>query len=278
MKKIIAAFDGLNFSQSTLDYAVFFAKQAKAELVGVFLDDFMNHSYELSEIINEKGAISDHRLQELNQEEREIRDIAAELFEDACFQGDLKYKIHRDKNVALQELLHESIYSDLLIINKKEDFSRFHHDAPTEFLRDLLANVHCPVMIVPDRYKKIDEVILLYDGEPASVKAIKMLSYTLPLFDNKRIEILTVKNEQDTLHVPDGRLMREFMKARYPLADFVVERGNAKEEILRYLQGRKKNAMVALGAYGRGLVSRLLKPSTADLLIKELDIPVFIAH
>jgi hypothetical protein len=110
------------------------------------------------------------------------------------------------------------------------------------------------------------------------VQAIKMLSYTLPLFDNKRIEVLTVKSDSDTLHVPDGKLMREFMNCRYPAADFVVERGNAKEQILEYLHGRKSNAMVVTGAYGRGLVSRLLKPSMADYLIKELSIPVFIAH
>src|SRR5687767_12594612 len=141
MKKIIVAFDGLDFSQSAMDYAVFFAKRTKAELVGVFLDDFMNHSYKLSEILHEEGGISDQRLKLLNSQDEQIKDIAAQLFEDACVDEGLKFKVHRDKNVALQELLHESIYSDLLIIDKKEDFSVYNHEAPTEFLRDLLATV-----------------------------------------------------------------------------------------------------------------------------------------
>ena len=278
MKKIIVAFDGLNFSQSAMDYAVFFAKHSKAELVGVFLDDFMNHSYNLSDILHEEGGISDQRLKLLNSEDEQIKDIAAQLFEDACVDEGLKFKVHRDKNVALQELLHESIYSDLLIIDKKEDFSVHHHDAPTEFLRDLLAKVHCPVLVVPGKYMKIDEIVLLYDGEPASVQAIKMFSYTLPVFDKKRIEVLTVKSDQESNHVPDGKLMREFISGRYPAADFVIERGNAKKQIFEYLHGRQSNSMVVTGAYTRGVVSRLLKPSMADYLIKELDVPVFIAH
>ena len=182
------------------------------------------------------------------------------------------------KNVALQELLHESIYSDLLIIDKKEDFSGSGHEVPTEFLRDLLASVHCPVLIVPTKFKKIEEIIFLYDGAPASVQAIKMFSYTLPVFYNKKIEVLTVKNDENALHVPDAKLIREFMNSHYPSADFIIERGNAREEILKYLRERNNNAMVVTGAYGRGLVSRMLKPSIADYLIKDLDIPIFISH
>ena len=40
MKKFVAAFDGLNFSESTLEYAVEIAKGAKAHLVGVFFRRF----------------------------------------------------------------------------------------------------------------------------------------------------------------------------------------------------------------------------------------------
>jgi len=44
MKKFIAAFDGLKFCESTSEYAISLAKQTRAHLVGVFLDDFTHHS------------------------------------------------------------------------------------------------------------------------------------------------------------------------------------------------------------------------------------------
>ena len=277
MKRIMAAFDGLDFSQSTLEYAIYCAQRTKSELVGVFLDDLLNHSYNLEEIINEKGAISNQRLQKLNKQDEKTRDSSVLLFEKACKKARINYKIHRDKNVAIQELLHESIYCDLLIIDRKEDFSNIKSSAPTDFLLDFLGRVHCPVLIVPDAFKRIEEVIFLYDGEPASVQAIKMFSYTLSSTENERFEVLTVRNKNGTLRVPDGKLIREFLQGRYPMASFVVETGPVKEKILEYLKP-KEHAVVVLGAYGRGLLSRLIKPSLADLLIEKIEIPIFVAH
>jgi hypothetical protein len=40
MKKIISAFDGLKFSNSTMQHAIHIAKQSNAHLVAAFLDDF----------------------------------------------------------------------------------------------------------------------------------------------------------------------------------------------------------------------------------------------
>src|SRR5688572_8979569 len=122
MKKIIAAFDGLRFSESTLRYSVFMAGKLKAHLVGVFLDDFTRHSYSVSEITQYKGSFDAH-LEELNKKDEEIRNNAALQFEEVCQEAGVNFSVHRDKNIALQELLHESIYSDLMIINSSETFT-----------------------------------------------------------------------------------------------------------------------------------------------------------
>lgn len=53
MKKFIVAFDGLRFSESVRDYAIELANQSNAHLVGVFLDDFMHHSYKIYNLITE---------------------------------------------------------------------------------------------------------------------------------------------------------------------------------------------------------------------------------
>jgi hypothetical protein len=51
MKKIIVAFDGLKFSESTRDHAIEPAKQSSAYLVGVFLEDLSYHSYSAYDVI-----------------------------------------------------------------------------------------------------------------------------------------------------------------------------------------------------------------------------------
>jgi hypothetical protein len=45
----------------------------------------------------------------------------------------------------------------------------------------------------------------------------------------------------------------------------------------RYLL-EKKNVLVVTGAFGRSTLSDLFKHSTAELLVKTIDLPVFISH
>jgi ABC-type dipeptide/oligopeptide/nickel transport system permease component len=55
-------------------------------------------------------------------------------------------------------------------------------------------------------------------------------------------------------------------------------KGIAEPEIVDYLKNQKELPLVILGAYQRGVVSRWLRASMADTLMKDLKLPLFIAH
>jgi nucleotide-binding universal stress UspA family protein len=277
MKKIIAAFDGLKFSESTKEYSIYFAQLTGAHLVGVFLDDITYTSYKIYDLIAKKG-VSEKRLKQYEEKDRATRDKAVTNFEKACQTARLNYSIHRDRNVAIQELLHESIYTDLLIIDSRETLTHYDENLPTRFIRNLLSDVQCPVLLVPRKYKPIEKIILLYDGEPSSVFALKMFSYMLSAAVNTETEVVSVNNPDQTLHVPDNKLMKEFMKRHYPEASYNVLKGLPEVEITGHLKKQTKNILVVLGAYRRGMVSRWFRTSMADILMKELNAPLFIAH
>lgn len=278
MKKFIAAFDGLNLSESTMNYAIFLARQAKAHLVGIFLEDFTRHSYGVADITRYEGESLDQHMHELNEKDKEERDQSIKLFEQVCQNDGISFSVHRDRNIAIQEILHESVYADLLIISASETLTRFEEQIPTRFVRELLSDVQCPVVVVPQNYKPIDKIILLYDGEPSSVHAVRMFSYLFDSLKHLDTEVISVKRTQESLHLPDGRLIREFTKRHYPKADYVVLKGVAEDEILNYLLFQKKHPMIVLGAYQRSRFSRLFRPSMADHLLHHVEMPFFIAH
>ena len=277
MKKFIAAFDGLRFSESTLQYALFLARQSNAHLVGVFLEDFTRHSYSMADVTTYEGSFDAH-IQELNQKDKEERNENVARFEEVCNEAGIHYSVHRDKNIAIQDLLHESIYSDLLIIESDETLTRYEEKLPTRFIKDLLNEVQCPVVVVPEKFKAINKIILLYDGAPASVYAVKLFSYVLPALKALDSEVITVKAADESLHVPDSRWMKEFMKRHYPNAEYVVLKGMPEDEIIKYLTFEQSDVLVVLGAYQRSSFSRLFKPSMADHLLHHLKLPLFIAH
>ena len=278
MKKFIAAFDGLDFSKSTMNYSIFLAKNCSAHLVGVFLDDFMRHSYGLANIKNYEGSDLDRYLQQLNEKDKEERNESVEIFENACQNEGINYSVHRDKNVAIQELLHESIYADLLIISESETLTLNEEPTPSRFIRNLLNEVQCPVVIAPTEYQPIDKIVLLYDGEPSSVHAVRTFSYLFEPLRDFETEIITVKRLDESLHLPDHKLIKEFIKRHYPKAEYIVLKGNSEDEIIKYLDLERKDPMIVLGAYRRSKFSRMFRPSMADYLLQHLKMPLFIAH
>lgn len=278
MKKFIAAFDSLNFCESTLRYAIFLTRHSNAHLVGVFLEDFTRRSYGFKEIATYEGLDRDRYVEELDQKDREVRKESIETFERACQLAGVNYSIHRDRNVALQEILEESIYSDLLIIGAEETMTNEEEPLPTRFIRDLLIDVQCPVILAPAIYRPVNKLVLLYDGELSSVYAVRSFSYLFDALKELETEVVTVKESDASDLLPHNRLMKEFIKRHYPKAEYVMLKGNAEDEIIRYLQREKTQPMLILGAYRRSRMSRLFRPSMADQLLEHLQLPLYIAH
>jgi len=277
MKKFIVAFDGLKFSESARDYAIELARQSSAHLVGIFLDDGLRHSYKIYDLVTDSGN-TELKQKRLEQEDIKIRKDASTNFETACQKAGLQFSVHHDKRIAIRELLRESIYADLLIMNSGETLTAYKEKIPSEFARNLLTQVQCPALLVPHKFKPIKSLVLLFDGEPSSVCAIKMFSYTLASLKQEPTEIVSVKNMNQTMHVPDSNLMKEFMKRHFPKARYTVLKGIPELEIVNYLKVQKDTPLVVLGAYQRGIVSRWFRASMADVLMRDLKLPLFIAH
>ena len=277
MKKFLAVFDGYKMSKSTLDYAIQVAQVTNAHLVGVFLDEFIYRTYSVTKIIKTYEDY-DSVIKKLDAKDKVKRDKAALQFQTACEKAKIIFSIHRDTSIALQELKHESMFADLIIINEYETFTKNKEPLPTRFMKDLLGDVQCPVLVVPNVFKQVDKIILLYDGRPSALYALKMFSYLFGNFQDLPVEVYTVNDRMDNNNLPDNKLMREFIKNHFPKATYTVAQGYAEEQILGYLRKHNENELVVLGAYRRSELSRWFKTSMADILMKDLDTPLFIAH
>jgi Universal stress protein family len=278
MKKIIAAFDGLKFSQSTAEYAIYIARQINAHLVGIFLDDFTRHSYKIYDLMHVEGGASEATMRALDNEDKDLREAAGAQFRWVCHEAGIPFSIHHDRNIAIQELVQESNFADLLVIDAKETVTHFSEDPPTRFIRDLLAQVKCPVLLVPPKFEAIRKNVLLYDGEVNSVFAIKSFSYLLEPLTRLQTELVTVNSKDHSKSIPNNRLMREYMKYHFPEVHYTILNGLADVEIIDHLKNKYEHELIVLGAYNRGALSRWLKPSVADALMHEIKSPIFISE
>ncbi len=277
MNKYTAAFDGLKFSASTRDFAIALASASNSHLTGIFLDDQTYTSYKIYDLVLDDG-VSEHRLKKFKAEDNNLRHQAADKFEQECIASKIHYNIHHDRNIAINELLHETMFSDLLIINSGESFTHHEEKYPTRFIRDVLSNTQCPVLLTPPVYKEIEMLIFLYDGQPASIYAMKSFSYLFPQYKNLPIEVLCIKPIESDIHLPHNKLIKEFLKRHYENVTYTVLKGIPEVEIINHLHFENKNFLPILGAYRRTMLSRWFKSSMADAIIKSFTVPLFIAH
>lgn len=278
MIKIAALLDGLKYSENVQQYTLMIAQQQRAQVTGVLPEDFTYNSFSMYQVL--KSGADPATISRLEAADEASRKAAAVTFETACQKADIPYSIHRHRNLALPEALEISIYADLLVADRKETFTHEPSKTPTRFIRDLLTDVQCPVLLTPSGRSPLmpdwSNVVLLYDGEPSSVYAIKMYSYFLTSLFPVTITVLSVNAEGN--HLQNKQLIRDFIHSRFPEAAYHVVDGDAETEIIRYLKNMPKDTLVVLGAYRRGAVSRWFRESMADVLMTAVDLPLFIAH
>jgi nucleotide-binding universal stress UspA family protein len=276
MKKILAAFDGTKYSEGASKYAIEIAKLTESLLIGVFVQDmrYLNFTYAYAW---DQPFIDFNAIESSQKEEREKIDLNIQLFHRACNEQGIHHKVHLDKGVPLQSIMDESAFADFIIIDSHTSFFSLGDKNISPFLKDLLSDSHCPVLIVPHEYKPFDKVVLCYDGSPSSVFAIKMFSYLFPNMNDLETVILTV-NEKSSTHVKEGWNFKDLIRVHYGDASYEVLKGDAEAKLLEYLKVNGESSLVVMGAYGRNTLSRLFHQSVSNRIIQEINVPVFITH
>jgi nucleotide-binding universal stress UspA family protein len=273
MDKILLAMDGYKQNTYAIDFACYLAKLTHSRLTGVFLEgDSDTEEAETSwaaaqEAVGELSqgvAISDPVLRRVRQ------------FRDSCLVREVKAKVHRDRGVPVSDILLESRFSDLIVVDPETSFRKVEKEIPGRFIRDVLLAAECPVVVSPYQFESVDEVIFAYNGTSASVFAMKQFTYLFPEFKHKRAVVVDVRKGEETA-IEEQYKMKEWLSSHYQEVDLVLLKGDPSDELFGYLLERE-NAIVVLGAYGRGILSRFLKPSHASLLLRTLNLPIFIAH
>ena len=265
--------DGYKQNTYATDFACYLAKLTHSRLTGVFLEGEADDGEGQTIWVEAPHAVGELRGGVIVEDPVSRR---VHQFRESCLAREVTAKVHRDRGVPVSEILLESRFSDLIVVDPETSFRRVEHEIPGRFIRDVLLAAECPVVVSPYQFERLDEVIFAYNGTSASVFAMKQFTYLFPEFKRKRAVVVDVRKGEETA-IEEQYKMKEWLLAHYQEVDFVLLKGDPSDELFGYLLERK-NAIVVLGAYGRGILSRFLKPSHASLLLRTLNLPIFIAH
>jgi hypothetical protein len=278
MEKILLAIDAINPDKNALEFACYLGRLTKSKIIGVFLENLVAEERPVLKKMHGMTYVDWELDKESDEHKAKMEEIEKSIsfFKNGCVNREVSYRVHRDRGIPVSELVAESRFADLLVIDAQTSFNKQFEGNPTEYVRDVLKKAECPVIIAPENFERVDEIIFAYNGSASSVFAIKQFTYLFPQLHNKKVSIIQV-NDTGEWNDPDKYKFREWLNEHYADLHFEALKGETNAKLLDHLIGRE-NVILIMGAYGRSALSQFFKRSRADLLIKIVSHPIFITH
>ncbi len=277
MEKIILAVDALNPNQQAFDFACFLGRLTHSKITGIFLENLLEESRPVLKDLQGRTIMyrdDDEAAEYLSNKARIEENIAS--FKNGCINGEVCFSVHRALGRPDTELIEESRFADLLVIDAEISFGKGFESNPTRFVKEVLQRAECPVFIAPVSFDGLDEIVFTYDGSASSLFAIKQFTYLFPQLQGRKVTILQIKSGEEWQD-RDKIKFSEWLKEHYTNMHFETAIGNTNDKLFDYLF-KKKNIFVVMGSYGRSALSGFFKKSHADPLIQIINLPIFISH
>ena len=271
MLKIIVALDGQHFSESTLNMAKWLNSNSEILLTGVFLNPI-----DYREIIafNDMGVGSPIFPLTVAVDEK-VTQVTMKKFKTFCNKHHLNFAMHKDTGLfALDELLMETRFADCLLLSSELFYENIDKDQPNEYLRKILHQAECPVILVPEEYEEPETLVIGYDGKSSAVHALKQFAYLFPNCTKMETTLFNLADDKEEF--PQLNLLQELVECHYE--SFTIESIPQKPEVFQKWLGENHNYLLVTGAYGRGELSLLFKKSFINGIIKAQRVPIFVAH
>lgn len=273
MKKILVVFDGSHFPTATLDFALKLNEASPILLTGIFLP-----SVDYAEAMSYYyygAAVAPMYLTEYDDDPVAIKKNI-DRFETFCLDHHIRFRIHDTiKKKVVKELQSETRYADLLILSSAHFYENLGEMIQEEYLTDTLHKAECPILLLPGEFEMPQNIILAYDGSASSMFAIKQFVYLMSFFTDMETMIVYADDKDD--NIPFLDLIKEYAAHHFNKLGYYKLTAAPQKYFTTWLEDKGPSLLVS-GSFGRSAFSELFHKNFLRNVIKEHNIPVFIAH
>lgn len=275
IRSILVPVDASPYAEAATRYAARIAAKAGAELVGLHVVDgkilngpllrdvtFMADAFQGFEYAEEvRRAL----------EEKGRRALAR--FEALCGELSIPCRTALETGIVPEAIAECAKRSDLVVMGKRGE----NREQATPFLGSVVeAAVRLcsrAVIVVPEEDRKIERILVAYDGSKNANRAIAMLTDLAGLGEFE-ILVLTVADADD----PVAAMMEEgvaFLRDRGLPSRGVLRSGETVEEIVAACADLSADILV-MGAYGQSRFRQFLLGSTTTQAVRRVGVPVLL--
>jgi hypothetical protein len=210
--KVVLGFGGSNFDKRELDGIFKFLPHSHMLYVGAVINDLEGVPLMAP---CQGNKCSGKELSCVQKKEKKARLELYNYLSEKCEETSSKYIIHKDDGCLPHELIRETHYADLLIINQETYNATVINDGESLPFRILLEIAGCPVLVLPKDLTNIEQVVMTFDGTATAMRGIKQFSYLLPDVGSRLpVTVLTTYCEEGPPSMEE-KLFIEYLKQHF---------------------------------------------------------------
>ena len=280
MEKILLAINSHQINTNTVNFACYIAKITKSKLTALLLKD------REAELISADSLNKSFYKKVMDMPAPDKRYIEIDVDQEVRFllktcekngvQADviIKRESYEHKNSPADETIEASRFEDLLIIDPRTSFNTEIETLPTSFVKTILSASECPVLIAPDSFEPINDIVFCNDGCRSSFFAMRQFTYLFPQLCDKNVIVLEVG---EGYNLKNQEKINTWLQGHYTKIEFQKLAGVAADELFKYFLG-KKNSFVVMDGYGRTAISNFFRKSSAGQAVRTVNLPLFISY
>ncbi len=184
---------------------------------------------------------------------------------------------YSEEAVSLDAIMKESAYADLIIADALLNVPGPVHPSPNVSVRELLADAHCPVLLLREGDMPPDRIMLTYDGSYSSMQAIRSFSY---LFPNLRYipSFVVYVSGKEQKEPADLHYLKDWLPLHFDDLTIEVLPGEPADVLPAFAGKVSGSTLAVMGAYGRSALSRLFRQSLANAILEKANASLFVTH
>ena len=278
MENIIVILDASKLKPQLVDFSCFLAGLGHAKLTAYFIERVIGDDRPKQKLLFALPYVDTITSSDLEENKRNALRYSEneKEFYESCTNRGITVQVMRNRQTTLEQLITESRFADLVVLDPEISFGDTEESVLSRDVEEFIRQAECPVMVAPYAFYGIDEITFTYDGSKSSVYAIKSFMQLFPQLSNLKATALQIA-EGTAIRFRDNTRVMQLIESHFPKVEFKQLNGKASDQLFSYLID-KNNTVLVLGAYGRGFSSMMFRPSIARIIVKTLNLPVFISH
>lgn len=278
IKRILVALDPDSDTPAATRYAAEIARRHGAELTGLAVVD--TGSIEAGARGGAVGSMyyAEKLRENLTEETRaKARELISE-FEQSIQDEDVPYEVAVREGVPFRRILEDMKYHDLLIVGREPHFFYGHPEQKTKTLGRVVKEATAPALVVGKSTGKLDNVMVAYDGSPASARTTHYFLHLLPFGRQIHAEIVHVHDGSES----ESELMLNLLATYFDKHGLKVRttsmRGDRPADIISEHAASSNFDVVVAGAHSVSKIKEWAFGSTTASLLEKCPRPMFLYH